>query len=322
MSISEKVRKLVKCSPPSDSTKINYKKIGNIKVDTRALAHIQEWSDLPEGDLSMFLKVMNLLGIGGTKIECIDFSSSVDTEIDHISFGGTTMLLLVPNVYGHPFITPHIRIYNEEGATEYAIHNNNGKISILLDSVIKKPYSLEVVFTFPSSNNTPPYPALHIRDSDDYHINIGFSNANSGSFIRIEDLEDDFFEIKSIKNLSLSDILSMVVKYYKDFNFKISITQSYYMLMKLEIENGKVTLYQKNNIDASGNYLKVRRVVIENDLVVEYDIRNGDDERITLTHGKFSFETNNIAPKETLNDYYLIRDNFVNEALRFETILV
>jgi len=321
MSISEKVRKLVKCSNPTGSTEINYKKIGNIKVDTRALAHIQEWSDLAEGDLSMFLKVMNLLGIDGTKIECIDFSSPVDTEIDHISFGGTTLLLLVPNVYGHPFTTPHIRIYNEEGATEYAIHNNNNKISILLDSVIKKPYSLEVVFTFPSSN-THPYPTLHVRDSDDYHVNIEFSNENNGSFIRIEDLEDDFFEIKSLKNLSLSDILSMVVKYYKDFNFKISITHSYYILRKLEIENGKVTLYQTNNIDETGNYLEVRRVVIENDLVVEYDIRNSDDERITLSHGKFSFETNNIAPKETLNDYYLIRDNFVNEALRFEQILV
>lgn len=321
MSISEKVRKLVAGSNSANSTQTNYKKIGNIKVDTRALAHIQEWSDLPKGDLSMFLKVMKLLGIDGTKIECIDFSSPVDNEIDHISFGGTTMMLLAPNVYGHPFTTPHIRIYNEEGAIEYAIHNNSGKISILLDFVLKKPYSLEVMFAF-QSTSTQPYPTLYVRDSDNYNINIEFSNENNAVFTRIKDLEDDFFEIKSIKNLSLSDILAMVVKYYKDFNFKISITHSYYILRKLEIENGKVTLYQTNNIDKTGNSLEVRRVVIENDLVVEYDIRNGDDERITLSHGKFSFETNNIAPKETLNDYYQIRDNFVNEALRFESILV
>lgn len=321
MSISEKIRQLVTSSNSADSTSANYKKIGNIKVDPKALAHIQEWSNLPEGDLSMFLKVMKLLNINGTKIECIDFSNPIDYEIDHISFGGTTMLLLAPNVYGHPFPTPHIRIYNEEGAIEYAIHNNGGNYSILLDFVLKKPYSLEVVFAFPTSSNHP-YPTLHVRDSNDYNLNIEFSTDNTANFTRIEDLEDDFFEIKSLKDLPLSDILAMVVKYYKDFNFKISISHSYYILWKLEIENGKVTLYQKNNIDETGNYLEVRRVVFENDLVVEYDIRNGDDERITFTKGKFSFETNNIAPKETLNEYYQIRNDFVNEALRYENILV
>ena len=309
MGIAEKVKTFIGIQPQS-SSKLKYTKIGAIEVETSILNQIHDWSGLPQGDISMFLKAMKVLNIDGTKIDLSDYRSTLDTEIDVICFGGKNMVLLEPNVYGHPFSTPHIRVYDDEGATEYSV-NPNGEVSV--DFVMRKPYSLEVIFVHPSKD-FKPYPTLLVKDSTNYHISIEFTNLANNSFERISDLEDEFLGLKSIKDLSPYAIISMVSQYYKDPNFSITLWYSYVIIWNVKITDGQITSYQKNKVCQNGKYLQVRRIEVKDGNLVEYDIRNGDDERLTLSNGKFSFETKTENPKQTLDTFYEIRNNFINEA--------